>query len=81
MWFKVKDLNTGLAMLAGFKVCGLRLKAYFECRLSHVREEVTVLDELAPGLLILDASGVAKLLRPSAEVNDVRKFKGLGAIL
>ena len=40
-----------------------------------------VLDVLAPGLLVLGASGVTKLLRPAAEVNDVRELQRVGIVL
>ena len=42
---------------------------------------MAVLDVLAPGLLVLCASGVTKLLRPAAEVNDVRKLQRVGIVL
>ena len=54
---------------------------YFESRLCHVGEKMSILDELAPSLLVLNASGVAKLLRTSTEVNDVGKFEDLRIVL
>jgi hypothetical protein len=70
-------------LLAAFKTIQSSSRAWSHLvgGLGHVGQQVAVLDELAPGLLVVDASGVAELLRPSSEMHNVRKLEGLVAVL
>ena len=58
-------------------LCG----SHLERRLVHVCQKMAILDVLLPSLLVVDASGVAQLLRSSSEVNNVRKFQHIWTIL